>query len=95
MIISSAALRVAFNPEVGGTITSITHLETSLSVLGTVPWPTMNGPIDSGAARDEPEGEGLRAGAELVSGFRTGECGAVGRGKSCVYSSSPKRLDTS
>lgn len=53
--IASRQLRVTINPQVGGTITSITHLGLGLSVLGTVPWNPINAPIESCAARDEAE----------------------------------------
>ena len=53
--IASKQLRVTINPQVGGTITSITHLELGLSVLGTVPWDAIDAPIESIAARDETE----------------------------------------
>ena len=52
---ASRDLRVTVNPRVGGTITSITHRDTGLSVLGSVPWQVVDAPIESGAARDEPE----------------------------------------
>jgi hypothetical protein len=53
--IASKQLRVTINPQVGGTITSITHLGLGLSVLGTVPWNPVDAPIESFAARDETE----------------------------------------
>ena len=53
--IASKQLRVTINPQVGGTITSITHLGLGLSVLGTVPWDAIDAPIESFAARDEAE----------------------------------------
>lgn len=52
---ASRDLRVTVNPRVGGTITSITHRDTGLSVLGSVPWRAVDAPIESGAARDESE----------------------------------------
>ncbi|WP_162913918.1 hypothetical protein [Taklimakanibacter lacteus] len=55
LTLSSRNLRVTVNPRVGGTITSIIHRDSGLSVLGNVPWPVIDAPIDSGAARDEPE----------------------------------------
>lgn len=51
--IASKDLRVTVNPQVGGTITSITHLGLGLSVLGTVPWDAVDAPIGNFAARDE------------------------------------------
>ncbi|WP_421695758.1 hypothetical protein [Aestuariivirga sp.] len=42
-------------PQVGGTITHIRHKETGLSVLGDVPWDTVDVPLATLAARDEPE----------------------------------------
>ena len=53
--IASKDLRVTVDPQVGGTITSITHLGLGLSVLGTVPWKAIDAPIESFAARDETE----------------------------------------
>jgi hypothetical protein len=53
--LESGALRVTVKPHVGGTITGILHKPSGLSVLGRVPWPTVDAPLDSGAARDEPE----------------------------------------
>ena len=53
--IASKQLQVTINPQVGGTITSITHLGLGLSVLGTVPWNPIDAPIESFAARDEAE----------------------------------------
>jgi len=52
---ASRELRLTVNPRVGGTITSIIHRDSGLSVLGSVPWPVIDAPIESGAARDEPE----------------------------------------
>lgn len=48
-------LQVVINPQVGGTVNSITHRQTGLSVLGQVPWQALDTPIPGGAARDEPE----------------------------------------
>lgn len=53
--IESAVLCVTVNPQVGGTITGITHLKTGFSVLGTVPWDAIDAPIAGHAARDEAE----------------------------------------
>lgn len=55
IIIASDELQVVVDPRVGGTITSVTHKGLGLSVLGTVPWDIVEAPIDSLAARDEPE----------------------------------------
>lgn len=54
VVLESASLRVRVRPCVGGTITSILHKPTGLSVLGTVPWEAVDAPLDSGAAPDEP-----------------------------------------
>ena len=48
-------LRVTVSPDVGGTIRQITHKESGLSVLGRVPWKTVDRPLASLAAIDEPE----------------------------------------
>lgn len=53
--LDSAAIQVTVNPGVGGTITSIRHKPTGLSVLGSVPWESVDAPLPSLAARDEPE----------------------------------------
>lgn len=53
--LTSADLLVTVNPRVGGTITSIVHRASGLEVLGNVPWPVIDTPVESGAARDEPE----------------------------------------
>jgi hypothetical protein len=53
--IASDALRVTVNPRVGGTIVQVTHLGSGLDVLGQTPWDTVDAPITSFAARDEPE----------------------------------------
>ncbi len=55
LTLANDQLRVTINPRVGGTITSITHQGSGLEVLGSVPWPVIDAPIESGAARDEPE----------------------------------------
>ena len=54
VVLESAALRVTVRPQVGGTITTIRHKASGLSVLGTVPWQPVEDPLDSGAAPDEP-----------------------------------------
>jgi hypothetical protein len=54
VVLESGSLRVTVRPHVGGTITSIHHKPTGLSVLGTVPWEAVDAPLDSGAAPDEP-----------------------------------------
>ena len=53
--IESDALAVSVNPRVGGTITGVRHRSSGLSVLGHVPWDTVDTPLPSLAARDEPE----------------------------------------
>jgi len=53
--LNNASLEVTVNPQVGGTVMSIRHVATGLSVLGSVAWETVGAPIDSVAARDEPE----------------------------------------
>lgn len=53
--IAGEGLSVTVNPRVGGTITSIIHRPSGLSVLGSVPWPVVDEPIASLAARDEAE----------------------------------------
>lgn len=55
VVLESAALRVTVNPRVGGTITAVVHKPTGLSVLGRVPWQSVDAPLDSLAAHDEPE----------------------------------------
>ncbi|MCX7351629.1 MAG: hypothetical protein NTZ54_19645 [Alphaproteobacteria bacterium] len=55
MTLNNASLEVTVNPQVGGTVMSIRHVATGLSVLGSVAWETVGAPIDSVAARDEPE----------------------------------------
>jgi hypothetical protein len=53
--IASDELRVTVNPGVGGTIVQVMHRESGLNVLGQTPWDTVDSPITSFAARDEPE----------------------------------------
>jgi hypothetical protein len=53
--LDSGSLRVTVNPDVGGTITSVQHKPTGLSVLGSVPWESVDAPLPGFAARDEPE----------------------------------------
>ena len=53
ILLETADLRVAVDPEVGGTVTSIIHKAHGLSVLGTVPWATRSGPAETIAAPDE------------------------------------------
>ncbi len=53
--LDSPWLQVTVNPDVGGTITAVHHVPTGLSVLGTVPWETVDSPLPDRAARDEPE----------------------------------------
>jgi hypothetical protein len=55
LTLESPSLRVVVNPRVGGTITAVCHRPTGLSVLGTVPWESVNAPLPNLAARDEPE----------------------------------------
>ncbi len=54
VVLQSAALRVTVNPRVGGTITQIEHKVLGLSVLGRVPWQTVDAPLDPPAAPNEP-----------------------------------------
>lgn len=54
VVLQSAALRVTVNPRVGGTITQIEHKVLGLSVLGRVPWRTVDAPLDPPAAQNEP-----------------------------------------
>jgi hypothetical protein len=54
VVLQSAALRVTVNPRVGGTITQIEHKALRLSVLGRVPWQTVDAPLDPPAAPNEP-----------------------------------------
>lgn len=54
-VLENDALRVIVNPAVGGTVTSVQHKRTGMQVLGEVPWETIDAPLDSLAARDEPE----------------------------------------
>ena len=53
--LKNASLEVRVNPQVGGAVTDIHHVATGLSVLGRTPWDAIDAPIDSYAARDEPE----------------------------------------
>lgn len=55
LTIANDRLEVRISPAVGGTIASILHLPTGLSVLGQVPWDAVKAPIGSFAARDEAE----------------------------------------
>lgn len=55
VIIENDRLQAAVSPEVGGTIRQVTCKESGLSVLGQVPWPTVDQPLASLAANDEPE----------------------------------------
>ncbi len=55
LTLESPSLRVAVNPQVGGTITAVCHRPTGLSVLGTVPWESIDAPLPSLAAQDERE----------------------------------------
>lgn len=53
--LTNGSIEVRVTPAVGGTITSIRHVPTGLSVLGQVPWDAIEEPIASFAARDEAE----------------------------------------
>ena len=53
--LENGALCVEVNPQIGGTVTAVRHRATGLSVLGSVPWETIDTPLASLAARDEPE----------------------------------------
>ena len=53
LTIESDELRATINPNVGGTITAITHLGLGLSVLGKVPWDPVDEPIGRFGASDE------------------------------------------
>ena len=55
VVLQSSALRVTVNPRVGGTITQIEHKLLGLSVLGRVPWQTVDAPLDPPAAPNEPD----------------------------------------
>jgi hypothetical protein len=55
LTLENPSLRVAVNPQVGGTITAVCHKPTGLSVLGTVPWESIDAPLFNLAAHDEPE----------------------------------------
>ena len=54
VVLQSAALRVTVNPRVGGTITQVEHKALGLSVLGRVPWKTIDAPLEPPAAPNEP-----------------------------------------
>lgn len=47
------ALRVEIDPQIGGTITSVVHRKTGLSVLGKTPWDTMSYPTGTGIIENE------------------------------------------
>ena len=49
------ALRITIDPAVGGSITGICHKATGLSILGTVPWKTVESPLYPPGAADETE----------------------------------------
>jgi hypothetical protein len=53
VVLQNGVLRAEIAPAVGGTILSLTHLATGLSVLGDVPWDAIDLPEPSGAAPDE------------------------------------------
>lgn len=53
--LENAALIAEVNPEVGGTMTRVHHKGLGKDVLGSVPWQTIDAPLDSLAARDERE----------------------------------------
>ena len=55
LTLESPSLQVVVNPQVGGTITGIRHRPTGLSVLGTVPWESIDDPLPNLAAHDELE----------------------------------------
>lgn len=55
ILLENGELRVTVTPDVGGTITSIMHRRSGLSVLGDVPWQPVARPLASAAAIDEPE----------------------------------------
>lgn len=48
-------LHVTISPDVGGTIRQVTHKESGFSVLGRVPWETVDQPLASLAAKDESQ----------------------------------------
>ncbi|WP_395663070.1 hypothetical protein [Aestuariivirga sp.] len=54
LAIESEALSATINPRAGGTITGLRHRPSGLSVLGQVPWTTIEDPLPA-PARDEPE----------------------------------------
>ena len=55
IVLESELLRVTVSPDVGGTINSVEHKRTGLSVLGNVPWQAEATAIPGFAARDETE----------------------------------------
>ena len=54
LAIESESLSATVNPRAGGTITGLRHRPSGLSVLGQVPWTTIEDPLPA-PARDEPE----------------------------------------
>ncbi len=54
-MLESQSLQVMVNPQVGGAITSVRHKATGLSILGSVPWESVDAPLPSLAACDESE----------------------------------------
>ena len=54
IFLESDLLRVAVRPQVGGTITTIEHRQLGLSVLGEVPWETVDAPLEPSTVTDEP-----------------------------------------
>jgi len=52
-VLDNGVLRVTVTPRVGGTITSVQHMSSGASVLGSVPWDVTEVPEPSGAAADE------------------------------------------
>jgi hypothetical protein len=53
ILLETADLRVAVDPLLGGTVTSIVHKADGMSVLGTVPWKARPGPASTISAPDE------------------------------------------
>jgi galactose mutarotase-like enzyme len=53
-LLENDMLSVSITPRVGGTIGEVRHRPSGLSVLGRVPWDTVNEPLPA-PARDEPE----------------------------------------
>jgi len=53
LLLENAALRVAVDPLVGGTVASVLHKAQGMSVLGSVPWRVEPGPAATSAAPDE------------------------------------------